>query len=309
MIQSVAKEGSDYGTIGSGGESGGHRNAQTRDEAADQRDHAENQRDQAGNRRDQAGGRRDQAAHQRDLAAERRDLSAELFATQVSAGTTSEAPDRSALARQEAASDRREASLDRWAGADERTGAEHNRGTALRDRSASASERASASLDGLTGVHLRGAGRLELERELARARRTNQPLVLAFVDVDTSRPSTIRALTLPVTGCWPRSPSIKANLRAYDLIVRCGGNEFVCAILGLTLADVAKRFSLINEALAAAPEQALHWSGSPNCNRRNRPKTSSPGRTPRFYRARRRGDSSGGGRPPYSTWAQSPTEH
>jgi len=44
--------------------------------------------------------------------------------------------------------------------------------------------------------------------------------------------------------------SIRAKLRSFDLIVRYGGEEFVCTISGLPMADVAKRLSLINVALA-----------------------------------------------------------
>jgi len=152
----------------------------------------------------------------------------------------------------------RDASLaDRGAGAGERTDAEHDRDVALTDRGASARERASASLDGLTGVYLRGAGRLEVEREIARARRTDQSLVLAFVDVDhlkainDSHGHAGGDRTLVEVA-----KTIRAKLRSYDLIVRYGGDEFVCAISGLPMADVAKRLSLVNAVLAEAPEKA-----------------------------------------------------
>jgi len=98
---------------------------------------------------------------------------------------------------------------------------------------------------------------LEVEREMARARRTDQSLVLAFVDVDHLK---------AINDCHGHAAgdrtlvevakSIRAKLRSYDLIVRYGGDEFVCTISGLTLADVAKRLSLINAALAEAPEKA-----------------------------------------------------
>jgi diguanylate cyclase len=45
-------------------------------------------------------------------------------------------------------------------------------------------DRKVASVDGLTGAYLRGAGFAELEREMARAKRMQQPVVVAFVDVD-----------------------------------------------------------------------------------------------------------------------------
>jgi diguanylate cyclase (GGDEF)-like protein len=48
--------------------------------------------------------------------------------------------------------------------------------------------------------------------------------------------------------------TVRAMLRPYDLIIRHGGDEFVCAIPGLSIADAAKRPSLINAALAEASE-------------------------------------------------------
>lgn len=152
-----------------------HSDAEVRDDAADQRDHAADQRDQAGDQRDDAADQRDDAAKQRDDAAEQSEAA-------TSAGTRTDAFTRSALARRQAASDR--AAQDRGAGAGERTNAELDRDTALADRGASAREREHSSHDDLTGAYRRGAGFVELEREIARARRAEQPLVLAFIDVD-----------------------------------------------------------------------------------------------------------------------------
>jgi len=129
--------------------------------------------------------------------------------------------------------------------------------TALTDRGASATERASASLDDLTGVYLRGAGWLELERELARARRTEQSLVLAFIDVDhlkvinDSHGHAAGDRTLVEVA-----RSITAKLRSYDLVMRYGGDEFVCAISGLSFADVKERLTFVSAPLAEAPERA-----------------------------------------------------
>lgn len=52
-----------------------------------------------------------------------------------------------------------------------------DRYTAQADREASSRDREESSLDPLTGVHQRGAGVVELAREMARAKRTEQPLV------------------------------------------------------------------------------------------------------------------------------------
>jgi diguanylate cyclase (GGDEF)-like protein len=49
--------------------------------------------------------------------------------------------------------------------------------------------------------------------------------------------------------------ALRANWRAYDLVIRYGGDEFVVTISGLTVADAAKRFAAVNTALGEAPER------------------------------------------------------
>lgn len=44
--------------------------------------------------------------------------------------------------------------------------------------------------------------------------------------------------------------SIRTHLRSYDLIVRFGGDEFVCLLLDLSMSEAAKRFEAINADLA-----------------------------------------------------------
>ncbi len=157
--------------------------------------------------------------------------------------------------RNQAELDRNTALADREEGHTERTQAELDRNTALADRGASAKERESASVDDLTGVYLRGAGFVELEREVVRARRAGQPLVVAFVDVDHLKAindshghAAGDRLLLRVAN------TLKANLRSYDPIIRYGGDEFVCVVSGLSVAAVTQRLSLVNAALANAPE-------------------------------------------------------
>ncbi|HVF77405.1 MAG TPA: EAL domain-containing protein [Solirubrobacteraceae bacterium] len=152
--------------------------------------------------------------------------------------------------------DRGTALADRGAGASERTEAELDRDTALADRGASARERAHSSIDELTGAYLRGAGLVELEREIARSKRSGQSLVLAFVDVDglkarndaDGHAAGDRMLLEVAT-------TFRAKLRSHDLIIRYGGDEFLCAVAGLSLTDATKRFARVNAALADAPER------------------------------------------------------
>ena len=252
-----------------------------RDQAADQRDDAGDQRDQAADQRDQAGDQRDHVAEERDRAAEERDRAAE---ERDQSAQLSEESDSSALARRDAALDRTGASedrrsgatertqaevdrntalADRASGASERTHAEHDRNIALADRGASALEREDASLDELTGMYLRSAGFVELEREMVRASRTRQPLVLVFVEVDRlqaiyderGRAAGDRLL-LEVAA------ALRTELRSYDLIIRYRDDGFLCAISGVDMAAAAKRLALVGDALAHKPEQGSITIGS-----------------------------------------------
>jgi diguanylate cyclase (GGDEF)-like protein len=251
--------------------------ASRRDLAADKRDDSAGQRDQAADMRDRAGDRRDVVADERDSEADERDQIAERRdrAASRSEITAGKLPPDAATVRKQAANDRQHASSDRKAGASERNSAVRDRSTASADRGSGASERtcavrdrntaeadrgaskrerADASLDHLTGVFLRGTGFLQLDREIARAKREDKPLVLGFVDVDRLKATNDEhghaagdRMLVEVAR------TLVENLRSYDLIVRYGGDEFVCAISGLTMDEAAKRLSLVNTALAEGP--------------------------------------------------------
>lgn len=239
-----------------------------RDVAGDQRDEAAHLRDEARDQRDIDADLRDEAGDQRDIAADERDRAAERLA---GPGAEQVADDDLAVARRDAAADRRHAATDRraagaersqaghdrqtasdnrGAGAAERFDADHDRGIASDDRVASAKEREDSALDGLTGAYLRGAGLLELEREMARARRTGQPLVVAFVDVDhlkalndASGHAAGDQLLIDVVR------ALRAHLRSYDIVVRYGGDEFVCVMSGVARADAATRLAVANASI------------------------------------------------------------
>ena len=248
-----------------------------RDRAADKRDDSAGQRDQAADRRDRAGDRRDVVADERDTVADHRDQMAErrdraALRSEITAG---QLPPDAATVRRDAAEDRQHASSDRRAGASERSSAVRDRSTASEDRGSGASERSSAvrdrntaqadrgaskreradaSLDHLTGVFLRGTGFLQLDREIARAQREGRPLVLAFLDVDGLKATNDEfghaagdRMLVEVAR------TLVENLRSYDLIIRYGGDEFVCAVSGLNMPEVAERLELVNAGLAAGP--------------------------------------------------------
>jgi diguanylate cyclase (GGDEF)-like protein len=48
--------------------------------------------------------------------------------------------------------------------------------------------------------------------------------------------------------------AIREQLRSYDLIVRVGGDEFLCALSGATLEEARRRFAAVQARLAADPE-------------------------------------------------------
>ena len=245
--------------------------AERRDQAGDRRDQSADRRDDAADRRDQAADRRDDAADRRDQAAERSEAGAGIAADALSAGGTKGSVVRPAAGiagppggRQRTHVRRepdRDISLaDRGAGASERTQAELDRDTSQADRGGVGEEgerERTTSVDGSDPVCTSGAtGRgLELEREMARARRDDQPLALAFVDVDRLKDiNDSRGHAAGDRMLLSVADTFRANLRSYDLIIRYGGDEFVCAMSGLSIADASERLALVNALLAEAPE-------------------------------------------------------
>jgi len=257
---------------------------------ARRRDRAATVRDEAAERRDWAAKLRDEAAEQRDEVAQVFEASAEGGTTtdwlsRSARFRTDAASDRKKASydRQSAADERGDAELDRkialadrgsgageradaeldrnialtdrgW-GADERTDAELDRTIALADRGASAREREFAGLDDLTGAYLRGTGLTALENEIGRARRTRQPLIVAFVDVDGLKViNDSRGHAAGDRVLVGVAAALRARLRAYDLVIRHGGDEFVVTISGFSVAEARTRFELVNAALAESPD-------------------------------------------------------
>lgn len=111
-----------------------------------------------------------------------------------------------------------------------------------------------ASLDQLTGAYLRGPGLLQFQRDLGRADRNAEPLVVAFSDVDHLK--TVNDGAGHSAGdrlLRHVAQTLQDQLRPHDLIIRYGGDEFMTVIVGLELEEVSRRFAGINKLLLTGP--------------------------------------------------------
>ncbi len=205
----------------------------------DDRDRNAEGRDQRAEAHDHESEARDERADARDKRAETR----ERAAGEIDAG---------------AVADRAGALRDRRGGASDRTQSADDRVAASADRVASAGDRGAASIDGLTRAYRREAGIVELRREVARARRMKQPLSLAFVDIDSLK-QTNDALGHAAGDQVLRETAelIRTYFRTYDLTVRYGGDEFLCALFGMEPADAEERFSRLNAQLKSTRQASV----------------------------------------------------
>lgn len=180
----------------------------------------------------------DQTADARDDRAEARDARAESRDKESGRGDRLAAADRAGAKR------------DRRAGAGDRKHSEDDREAAAADRIRGAVDRADLVMDGLTGAYQRAPGLVELEREMIKARRTEQPFVLAFIDVDGLKAVNDTQGHAAGDRVLERLVRVvKSEVREYDPVVRVGGDEFVCGLLDLTLHDAADRFARIRQEL------------------------------------------------------------
>lgn len=205
--------------------------------------------DQTASDADQSASDADETARLRDLTAVSRDRVAEVrdraAARQEEALRAADEPDESAVQELLAAS----AAVRRQAAAD-RARAAADRAQAAADRRHARIELQRAQLDNLTGVYMRDLGRATLQHEIDRSRRSGEPFVLAFVDVDGLKELNDReghaagdVLLQTVVG------ALRSKLRSYDPIVRVGGDEFLCGLTNTDLDASRRRVAEIRAAV------------------------------------------------------------
>jgi two-component system cell cycle response regulator len=162
---------------------------------------------------------------------------------------------RAARYRMQAAQQRDLAAEDRHSAARDREQAARERLRALTDRDALAVQLAIVETDALTGARALAAGLTDLDHELDRCRETSGQLTVAYVDVvalqnlsDSQGPCASDELLKRVVAV------ISQQLRSFDLIIRLGEDEFLCAMSNMTLPDARQRFSQVAATLAQAPD-------------------------------------------------------
>ena len=93
-------------------------------------------------------------------------------------------------------------------------------------------------------------GSLAIAHEIDRVRHSNDPLTVAFVDVDGLKAVNDRQgheAGDKVLQATVRQ--IRIRLRSYDPIIRYGGDEFVCVLAATDIAEAERQFASIAAAV------------------------------------------------------------
>lgn len=109
-----------------------------------------------------------------------------------------------------------------------------------------------AAVDELTGALRRGAGYAAARAEIERARRTGSSLALVVVDVDGLKRVNDRQGHLGGDRVLRDvAQELAAAMRPYDVLIRFGGDEFVCVLGGVHRAQGRRRIAGVQERLRA----------------------------------------------------------
>jgi diguanylate cyclase (GGDEF)-like protein len=226
----------------------GSRAAAMRAETTREREAVSALRDNTGDHRDLSARRRDELSLLRDeIARQRDDESARIDASD-------EVSDRHTLRLEElrarARTTRIRAASDRERAARDRAQAARDREQAANDREQAAFDREQAGTDELTGARRRGVGLEELQNEIKRARRENTSLVVAYVDVDGLK--AVNDADGHAAGdkvLRNVAQGLRRHMRSYDLLVRMGGDEFLCALPDVSANEASARFGDLSQDL------------------------------------------------------------
>ena len=222
------------------------RSDRDRDASAQSREESSVTRAETSEERDRRAEERDRVAEERDRDAIRRDreLARDEFSLRAESYRAHEAVNRS-----DAAAERAAAALDR-------ARASEDRAESARLHAETQKRLELAAIDELTGAWARRDGLANLAREIERARRTDSDLTLAFIDVDSLK---------WINDTWGHSAgdrllrlvadTVKAHIRPYDIVVRYGGDEFLCAMPNFTRTGAKQRMDLVSSTLSAANER------------------------------------------------------
>jgi diguanylate cyclase (GGDEF)-like protein len=204
-----------------------------------------------------AGRERSASSHERDITSDRRDQAARERDETI----RSRLAEAAELDQQPASA--KEASLLveleklRVASANERARAAAERLERAKDREDAARERGrleaelrSAHVDSLTGAFRREMGPAAIANEIERMRRSGGSMVVAYVDVDGLKPINDNEGHEAGDGVLRTVVRvIQQRFRPYDSVIRYGGDEFVCVLGGIDIAQAENSFASIATAI------------------------------------------------------------
>ena len=230
------------------------------------RDETARERLEVGNERDDTAIQRDQAAKERDELAAKRDREAEIADRRALELDNSDGlADRRTLRLQDlrrlALEARSRATADRERAARDRRQAARDRVLGQHDREAASQDRALAGTDDLTGARRRGVGLFELEREIDRAQRTGHGLVVAYVDVDGLKAvNDEQGHSAGDQLLREVAEALRRHMRSYDLLIRVGGDEFLCVLPDVTVEEARRRLGELDSELpAGSPARSVSF--------------------------------------------------